>query len=69
MKKCKKCGVEIPPERLEIIKDAKRCVKCTKEKPYREFNYCGVPIDVGFLEASPTYLDEIIYVDYRKVYT
>jgi len=30
-KKCRICGAEIPPERLEVIPDTLVCVKCSKK--------------------------------------
>ncbi len=30
-KRCRICGVEIPPERLEVIPDTMVCVKCSQK--------------------------------------
>ncbi len=33
MRKCSTCGVEIPAERIEILPEATRCVKCAAKSP------------------------------------
>jgi hypothetical protein len=30
-KRCRVCGVEIPPERLEVIPDTLVCVRCSRK--------------------------------------
>ncbi len=69
MRKCKKCGDEIPLERLDVLPKTKKCIKCTKEKPYREFNYTGMIIDMGnYLDRKPLSVDEISSIDPTKLF-
>lgn len=34
---CEKCGVVIPPERLEVVPGTKHCVKCSDVKAVKGF--------------------------------
>lgn len=39
---CEFCGVEIPPERLEILPDTTTCVRCSQTQPYSEAEVIGL---------------------------
>jgi hypothetical protein len=53
MKKCKACGEEIHPKRLEILPTATQCVKCSTTG-----KKAGVTVTVG--EGDHTYNDVVI---------
>lgn len=51
---CEQCGAVIPPERLEILPDTKRCVSCSDVKAVKGYMESGMAKGTG---------SEIIIVD------
>jgi len=59
---CIKCGTEIPPKRLEIIKGCRTCVNCSDTSPKR-----GIPVMRG--SGDHTWVDlEILEQDQFEMY-
>jgi hypothetical protein len=62
---CKKCGVEIPPQRLKVLPNTVSCVKCSDVSLRK-----GIPIQLGEGDHTCTELvivDEEEYNRYHKL--